>query len=96
MPSNLIVQTLHHNHSLDEDSPSDLPELLEEETPGIPGRVPPGGGGGGRGGGVPLAAAAPQGAPNTNTGDKLIGNPPFVFTGDHSKSEAFMSDWKKY
>ena len=32
MPSNLIVQTLHHNHSLDEDSPFDLPELSEEET----------------------------------------------------------------
>ena len=30
-PSNQIVQT-PHNHSLDEDSPSDLPELQEEET----------------------------------------------------------------
>ena len=31
-----------------------------------------------------------------NTGDKLIGNPPPIFTGEHTKSEAFMSDWKKY
>ena len=31
-PSNPIIQTLQHNHSLDENSPSDLPELLEEET----------------------------------------------------------------
>ena len=70
-------------------------------NPGISGGVPPGGGGGGRGGGggggnprIPLAAAAPQGVPNA--GDKLIGNPPFVFTGDRTKSEVFMSDWKKY
>ena len=32
MPSNLIVQTPHSNHSLDEDSPSNLPGLLVEET----------------------------------------------------------------
>ena len=68
-------------------------------NPGIPGGVPPGGGGGGgggggRGGGFPPAVPAPQGAPNV--GDKLIGNPPFTFTGDCTKSEAFMSDWKKY
>ena len=31
-PSNLIIQTPHHNHFLDEDSPSDLPESPEEET----------------------------------------------------------------
>ena len=37
---------------------------------------------------------APQAAPNP--GDKLIGNPPFTFTRDRTKSEAFMSDWKKY
>ena len=62
-------------------------------NPGIPGGVPPGGGGGG-GGGLPPAAPAPQAAPNQ--GDKLIGNPPFIFTGDRTKSEMFMSDWKKY
>ena len=59
-------------------------------NPGIPGGVPLGGGGGG----IPLAEATPQGAPNA--GDKLIGNLPFTFTGDRTKSEAFMSDWKKY
>ena len=66
-------------------------------NPGIPGGVPPGGGGGGgggRGGGFPPVLPALQAAPNP--GDKLIGNPPFVFTGDCTKSEAFMSDWKKY
>ena len=31
-PSNLTVQTPQHNHSLDEDSPSDLPDSQEEET----------------------------------------------------------------
>ena len=31
-PSNLTVQTPHHNLSLDEDSLSDLPKLQEEET----------------------------------------------------------------
>ena len=31
-PSNLIIQTHLHDHSLDEDSLSDLPELLEGET----------------------------------------------------------------
>ena len=67
-------------------------------NPGIPGGVPPGGGGGGRGGGrgggAPPTIPAQQAAPNS--GDKLIGNPPFIFTGDQTKSEAFMSDWKKY
>ena len=76
-------------------------------NPGFPGGVPPGGGGGGGGGrggggggeggggggnpGVPAVAPIGQ-----NPGDKLIGNPPFVFTGDCTKSEVFMSDWKKY
>ena len=63
-------------------------------NPGIPGGVPPGGGGGGGGGGLPPAAPGQQAAPNA--GDKLIGNPPFIFTRDRTKSEAFMSDWKKY
>ena len=63
-------------------------------NPGIPGGVPPGGGGGGGGGGTPPAMPVVQAVPNP--GDKLIGNPPFIFTGDHTKSEAFMSDWKKY
>ena len=64
--------------------------ILGGGNPGIPGGVPPGGGGGGR----PPAIPAQQVAPNS--GDKLIGNPPFIFTGDCTKSEAFMSDWKKY
>ena len=65
-------------------------------NPGFPGVVPPGGGGGGgRGRGVPGTPAAPLQVGN-NPGDKLIGNPPFTFTGDQTKSEAFMSDWKKY
>ena len=57
-------------------------------NPGFPGGVPPGGGGGGRGGGGggggggnPGIPAAPQQGANT-AGDKLIGNPPFIFTGD--------------
>ena len=73
-------------------------------NPGIPGGVPPGdggggggeggGGGGGGGGGLPPAVPAQPAAPNG--GDKLIGNPPFIFAGDRSKSEEFMADWKKY
>ena len=68
----------------------------------IPGGVPPGGGGrggggggggGGRGGGIPQPTIPAQQA---NANDKLIGNPPFIFTGDRTKSEVFMSDWKKY
>ena len=65
-------------------------------NPGFPGGVPPGGGGGGRGGGggnQGVPAAAPIGQ---NPRDKLISNLPFIFTGDRTKSEAFMSDWKKY
>ena len=38
-PFNLTVQT-HHNHSLDEDSPSDLPGLLVEETLEFQGEYP--------------------------------------------------------
>ena len=70
----------------------------EGGNPGFPGRVPPeggGGGGGGSGGGAPGVPAAPQQAGN-NPGDKLVGNLPFIFTGDQTKSEAFMSNWKKY
>ena len=64
-------------------------------NPGIPGGVPLGGGGGGGRGGFPSPPApAQQAAPGP--GDKLIGNPPFTFTGDCTKSEVFMSDWKKY
>ena len=68
-------------------------------NPGIPGGVPPGGGGGGRGGGGGGGGGAPNPAApgqQANISDKLIGNPPFIFTGDQMKSEAFMSDWKKY
>ena len=66
-------------------------------NPGIPGGVPLGGGGGGRGGGG--GGGGNQGMPATaapQQGDKLIGNLPFTFTGDWTKSEAFMSNWKKY
>ena len=63
-------------------------------NPGIPGGVPPGGGGGGGGGGgVPPVAPA---QPTAHGEDKLIGNPPFIFNGDRTKSEEFMTDWKKY
>ena len=58
-------------------------------NPGIPGG---GGGGGGGSPGIPTAAAPVRHNPR----DKLIGNPPFTFTGDRTKSEAFMSNWKKY
>ena len=52
-------------------------------NPGIPGGVPPGGGGGGRGGGGGGGGGgAPLPAPQANASDKLIGNPPFIFTGD--------------
>ena len=47
--------------------------------------------GGGGNPGVPATAAV-----GPNPGDKLIGNPPPIFTGDRTKSEAFMSNWKKY
>ena len=63
-------------------------------NPGIPKGVPPGGGGGGGGDNPGGPTAVPQGT--GGQGDKLIGNPPSIFSGDQAKSEAFMSEWKKY
>ena len=50
------------------------------------------GGGSGRGGGP---ARAPPGGGGGNGGG-MRGNPPTVFTGDHSKSDEFLEDFKVY
>jgi hypothetical protein len=65
---------------------------------GPPGRGPPRGGppGGGppRGGPpmpLPLAPIIPGGRNN-----KLVGNTPLIFTGDHTKAEEFITQWQLY
>jgi hypothetical protein len=70
---------------------------------GFPGWGPPGGGGppGGRGppgGGPPGGGGAPNPpAPIPMQGtDKLVGNPPHIFTGDRTKSKEFITQWEMY
>jgi hypothetical protein len=63
------------------------------------GRGPPGGrrppGGGGPPGGFPFPMPqAPQ--PGGHHSDKLVGNPPIIFTGDRSKAEQFITQWQLY
>ena len=62
---------------------------------------PPGGGRGFPGGGGPpgggLPNARPGGGGNPGRGsDKLVGNPPEVFTGIRAKAEHFLTQWKLY
>ena len=60
---------------------------------GFPGGGNPGGGGGGfPGGGGPMQGN-PQGGP---PGDRLVGNAPFIYNGDHKRAEEFMAAWKLY
>jgi hypothetical protein len=59
---------------------------------GFPGWGPPGGGGPPRGGMPPLPPAP---IPIQGT-DKLVGNPPHIFTGDRTKSEEFITQWEMY
>ena len=70
-------------------------------------RRPTGGGGGGDGGGgfphggPPDDPNAPGGVPGEapavpNATDKFIGVPPQVFTGDRTKMEDFLLQWKTY
>jgi hypothetical protein len=55
---------------------------------------PPGGGGGPIGGPpMPMPPAPPPGG---HAGDKLVGNPPIIFTGDCSKAEQFITQWQLY
>ena len=53
-----------------------------------------GGGGGGRGGSGGPARALPGGGGSNGGG--MRGNPPAVFTGDRSKSDEFLEDFKVY
>jgi hypothetical protein len=67
---------------------------------GFPGGGPPGGGfpgGGPPGGGPPMPAPIPP-APVVGGGrnDKLVGNTPLIFTGDHSRAEEFITQWQLY
>jgi hypothetical protein len=62
---------------------------------------PPGGwgppGGGGPPGGVPPRGGPPPLLPVQMQGtDKLVGNPPHIFTGDRTKSEEFITQWEMY
>ena len=52
----------------------------------------PGGGGGGFPGGRPIQGN-PQGGP---PGDRLVGNAPFTYNGDHKRAEEFLAAWKLY
>ena len=86
------------------DQPDPLPG---RGLPGLPfpGRGfpagPPGGSGGfsGRegppGGGLPNAGPGGGGNPERGS-DKLVGNPPEVFTGIQAKAEHFLTQWKLY
>ena len=86
------------------DQPDPLPG---RGLPGLPfpGRGfpagPPGGNGGfPGGGGLPgggLSNVGPEGGGNPERGsDKLVGNPPEVFTGIQAKAEHFLTQWKLY
>jgi hypothetical protein len=55
---------------------------------------PPGGGGRPPGGHPMPMPQAPQ--PGGHHGDKLVGNPPIIFTGDRSKAEQFITQWQLY
>jgi hypothetical protein len=46
-----------------------------------------------RGTPIPMPQA-PQ--PGGHHGDKLVGNPPVIFTGDRSKAEQFITQWQLY
>ena len=84
------------------------PDQADPPRGGPPGggfpRGPPGGGfpgGGPPGGGFPGAPGSPvppilpqQGGHHGS--DKLVGNVPIVFTGERSKSETFMTQWRLY
>ena len=59
---------------------------------GFPGGGNPGGGGGFPGGGGPIQGN-PQGG---QAGDRLVGNAPFIYNGDHKRAEEFLAAWKLY
>jgi hypothetical protein len=59
-----------------------LEDHQEEEDRGPPGGIP-----------MPMPQA-PQ--PGGHHGDKLVGNPPIIFTGDRSKAEQFITQWQLY
>ena len=57
------------------------------------------GGGGGGGGNPPAAGGPPPGAGHVGGGggeNRLFGQPPDVFTGDHSKTKEFLTQWELY
>jgi hypothetical protein len=60
---------------------------------GPPGQGPPGGGPPGRGPPMPIPAAPIVGG---GRNDKLVGNTPLIFTGDHSRAEEFITQWQLY
>jgi hypothetical protein len=64
---------------------------------------PPGGlfGGGGPPGGSPPGGGLPAPLPpapmvHAGRNDKLVGNTPLIFTGEHSKAEEFITQWQLY
>jgi hypothetical protein len=75
---------------------------------GPPGRGPPGGGppGGGPPGGGPPGGGPPGGGPpipippaplvGGGRNDKLVGNTPLIFKGEHSRAEEFITQWQLY
>jgi hypothetical protein len=83
-----------------QESHSDGHEEVTRAPGGGPFGGPPGGGGGPPGGGglpggppFPMPQA-PQ--PGGHHSDKLVGNPPVIFTGDRSKAEQFITQWQLY
>jgi hypothetical protein len=68
-------------HKVDKDLGVDHLEDHQEDG-GLPGGAP-----------IPMPQA-PQ--PGGHHGDKLVGNPPIIFTGDCSKAEQFITQWQLY
>jgi hypothetical protein len=65
---------------------------------GPPGRGPPGGGlpGGGPPGGGPPMPIPPAPLVGGGRNDKLVGNTPLIFKGEHSRAEEFITQWQLY
>jgi hypothetical protein len=65
---------------------------------GPPGGGPPGGGPPGRGppGGGPSMPIPPAPIVGGGRNDKLVGNTPLIFKGEHSQAEEFITQWQLY
>jgi hypothetical protein len=63
---------------------------------GPPGGGPPGGPFGPPGGGPPMPIPPAPVVGGGGRNDKLVGNTPLIFKGEHSKAEEFITQWQLY